>query len=253
MNNIFKKGMILILACVTLFGAAVACKGNTNEPIDPVGGSITIIDPNTDDPIIITEKPEQPATYQGERPGTDEPVSPPEEEDAPTAQTAEYAAPDPDRFNFGMAMTPEEIQEITGSEAYQNADHKQELYDLLTINRADTFYSKYRSDYYTSNSYVTIPQFDDDEAEFDFQSGIQVNNAYYPYSCPDYTSIEYFNLPETKTNYLVFVSDDGHREIVSMYEDVYGYILFQYIGSDPELYVMLTEIATRLTRDDVLR
>ena len=240
---------LLIIGAIIIFGNKNTEKLTPTDTETPISEVTNIPDIENTPEVEVTNKPENTnepentnsENYTGE-------VPPPEEVEG-TEVIDVYETPNPDRFNYGMAMTPEEIEKVTSSEEYKNKIHKQDLYEQLTVNRG-IFASG--DDFYKSDSYEIIPKFTLGEKEFDFESRTAIDNEYFPRLGPDYINIEIYNLEETKTNFIVYISEDGHLEIINMYEDIYGYIVFNYVGTDPELYVMITEIANKITKDDII-
>lgn len=261
MSNVNKKVIIIIICAVIILALVVVglilisnnAKNKENiKPTNteaPISETTNIPDIENTPEVEATNIPENTNEPEDINLGNDTNEVPPPEEVEETPITEVYATPNPDRFNYGMAMTPEEIEKITSSEEYKNEMHRQDLYDQLTINRG---INSSGVQFYKTDTYATIPKFTGSEKDFDFESRSTVDNKYFPRLGPDYTNIEIYNLEETKTNFIVYISEDGHLEIINMYEDIYGYIMFDYVGTDPELYVMITEIANKLTKDDII-
>ena len=170
-----------------------------------------------------------------------------ETETAPTEVPEASGTPDPDRFNGGMAMTSEEIAQITGSGEYQDAVRQETLYSMLTMNRET---ESSGSKFYLNDTVKTIPTYDADEWLWLCERAVKTH-YFLDGDAPEYDTIEIYNYAETKTNFIVFVSADGHVEMVCMYQDPYLAVEFDYVGSDVELYHYMQQVSTKITADDI--
>lgn len=240
---------VLILLAITIILVVVLNNKQQENSVTPTESPINEISDqplNTPEVTIPTDNPEN---IDNADVKTEDEINPDESEE-PVVEV--YETPDPNRFNGGMAMTPEEIAEITNSEEYKKAVNEEILYTELTMNRET---ESSGSQFYLNSKVATIPTYSADEWLWLSERCISIH--YYPdKEAPEYKTIEIYNYAETKTNFIVFIGEDSnedmHVEIVCMYEDAYGAIEFDYVGSSIELYEYMKEKSDRITENDII-
>ena len=234
------SGVMLTLLCGSFAMTAIGCGQKDRDSEKKTEESVIV--------IRETEAPSAEAATDPEEAGiAAEPAERPEPAvETPSPDSAEgNGTPNPDRFQFGT--TTEEIAEYYANDPdYQFDSHQQELYGILTMHK------EFDVDWYKqvdSVRVVPVWPYDDDEWKIEARSRVPGQSLYLP--APEYAYIEFYNLPEVKTNYIVYVSEDGHAEIVCMYYGDKGDIRFAYVDNDPEVYELLKSIAVVITEDDI--